>query len=69
LHAARKRLAVARFGDQVQVIALHGEVDEPEAEALLAAGERQAQFLETSPGAERRDASHDAHRHMDGMMS
>lgn len=35
LHAARERLFVLGLGDQVEVVALHGVVNEPEAEAPL----------------------------------
>ncbi len=40
LHASRECSPIARFGDQVEVIALHGEVHEAEAETLLAVRER-----------------------------
>jgi len=40
LHSAREYFLIVRFGDQVEMVALDGVVDETEAKALLPACER-----------------------------
>jgi hypothetical protein len=46
LHAAREGSLILGLADEVQVVALHGEVREPEAEAIFAARERLAEDAE-----------------------
>ena len=56
LHAPRQRAAVASFGDQMEMIALNGEVHEPKAEALTARRQRRPYRVEQPSIAQRRHA-------------
>jgi hypothetical protein len=49
LHAQRQRAAAPRFHDQVQVIALYGEMHEAKTKALTACSQRKAYSAEELP--------------------
>src|SRR5688572_22404858 len=69
LHAARQSPTIARFRDQVQVVALHGEVDQTEAKTLLPVGQCALHPSEQPPTPQRRDPTTNAQRDMHRMMA
>jgi len=66
LQATNQRLARGRFGDQMQVIGLHGEVNETK--ALVAGGcKRRTQCAKSGSAAQRWQLAPRANRHVDGV--
>jgi hypothetical protein len=63
LHAPRQRLLARRLGDQVNVVALHRDVDEAGAEPILRAPQRTHQTIERTPRAEAPHVGCDLERH------
>jgi hypothetical protein len=69
LHTARERTPVLHLGDQVQVVALHGEVHERKAEALFPRVQCAAHGSEQRRHAQRRQAATDTLCHVYGMAA
>lgn len=69
LHAAGKSALVGRLNDQVQVVAQHGKVDEPEAAALASARKGTAERAEAELAAQVPDLGPDAQRDVDWKAS
>src|SRR5205085_8061469 len=55
---------VIRFDQQVQVVPLHGEVDHPEPEAILASAERAGDGAEAATATQARQAPAHSHGHV-----
>lgn len=68
LHAPRERTAVGCFCDQMQMVALHGEVHQAKAKAILASRERLLHALQQAPDAKRRQARLNPQRDVHWMM-
>ena len=65
LDTSRERDRIARLDDQVQVIRLHGEVDEPEAVAFATLADAGRDHAEAGPGAKLRCLVANARGHVD----
>jgi len=64
LHAAREALGAFSFDEQVELISLHREVHDPDAEALLGFADRSADCLEQLPSPQISHARHRSQRHV-----
>jgi hypothetical protein len=62
-------VAVTRFSQQVQVIPLHGEMYEPEAEAFASTSERSLNYPKHRRPTQRLDPAPDTERDVNGMMT
>src|SRR4051812_27723798 len=62
LHAAREGFSALHLDDEVEMVALDGEMDDPHAVQLARDAQDFADELGTAPGAQVPDAGHDSHR-------
>src|SRR6185436_12796979 len=66
---SRERPPIVRFDDEVQMIALHRELDEAKSESLFARREARAKAAHQALSAQVRDRATHLQGHVDGMGS
>jgi hypothetical protein len=69
LNASREGSAVVGFGDEMDVVALNGELDQREAELAFAVGERPAHLAEEGLLAQGAQAALDAQGDVQGVVT
>jgi hypothetical protein len=68
LQTAREMHRIGRLHDQVEVISLHGEVDQPEASAIASFGECRQELAEAAAAAKVPHVRQHAPGHVDRMV-